>query len=54
MTTIIDPIDSNVALVDGEIAYAFRLVPVIDPSHPTILQLSKGFVIGYGQFEEES
>lgn len=50
MATIIDPTDRNVAIVDGEAAFAIRLVNVADPARPTLEEIKNAQIVGYGNF----
>lgn len=50
MTTIIDPTDRNVAIVDGEVAFAIRLADAADPARPTLAELKNAQIVGYGTF----
>lgn len=47
---IIDPTNHNVALADGEVVHAIRIVTIADPNRPTVSELSDGRIIGYGRF----
>lgn len=55
MSTIVDPTNENVALVDGEIAMAIRFIAnIADPTKPTVAEINAGKIVGYGDFGEPS
>ena len=50
MSLIIDPTNEDVALSDGEVVKAIRIVPVTDdPRAPTADDLRAAQIVGYGK-----
>lgn len=49
MSTIVDPTNENVAIVNGRIAMAVRIGPVNEAA-PTAAEVNSWPIIGYGNF----